>query len=148
MTKILLIEDNEMNRDMLARRLERRGYQVVLAPDGKEGLTAARSEKPDLILMDLSLPEMDGWETTRRLRSDGALRHIPVIAITAHAMPGEREKALEAGCNDYATKPVDFPALVAQIDAALPRRGGADAAGNDPSRHHGAKAHEKEAKDS
>ena len=118
-TKILLIEDNEMNRDMLARRLDRRGYRIVCAVDGVQGLAAAHSEKPDLILMDLDLPEMDGWEATRRLRSDEALRHIPVIAITAHAMPGEREKAIAAGCDDYATKPIDLNELLAKIGALL-----------------------------
>lgn len=119
MPKILLIEDNEMNRDMLSRRLMRRGYSVVVAVDGPSGLDLARREAPDLILMDMSLPEMDGWETTRRLRADEAIRRIPVIALTAHAMAGDREKALEAGCDDYDTKPVDFARLEDKIKALL-----------------------------
>jgi len=121
MPRILLIEDNEMNRDMLSRRLARRGYEVVIAVDGAEGLAMARRETPDLILMDMSLPEMDGWETTRRLRSDEAIRHIPVIALTAHAMAGDRDKAIEAGCDDYDTKPVDLAQLQEKIDALLRR---------------------------
>ena len=119
MPRILLIEDNEMNRDMLSRRLARRGYEVVIAVDGASGLAMARREIPDLILMDMSLPEMDGWETTRRLRSDEAIRHIPVIALTAHAMAGDRDKAIEAGCDDYDTKPVDLERLLAKMDALL-----------------------------
>ncbi len=121
MPRILLIEDNEMNRDMLSRRLARRGYDVVIAVDGAEGLAMAGRETPDLILMDMSLPEMDGWETTRRLRSDEAIRHIPVIALTAHAMAGDREKAIEAGCDDYDTKPVDLARLQEKIEALLKR---------------------------
>ena|SRR2546426_10013177 len=121
MARILLIEDNEMNRDMLSRRLVRRGYEVVIAVDGPEGLAMARREAPDLILMDMSLPEVDGWETTRRLRADQAIRHIPVIALTAHAMAGDREKAIEAGCDDYDTKPVDLVQLQEKIEALLQR---------------------------
>lgn len=119
MPKILIVEDNEMNLDMLSRRLERKGFQVFPARDGAQGLTAARSENPDLILMDMSLPEMDGWEATRRLKGDPALRRIPVIALTAHAMAGDREKALAAGCNEYDTKPVDFERLMGKITALL-----------------------------
>ncbi|MFQ5743597.1 MAG: response regulator [Acidobacteriota bacterium] len=117
--KILLIEDNEMNRDMLSRRLIRKGYEVVIAVDGQQGLDMARSQSPDLILMDMSLPIIDGWETTRQLRASEATRRIPVIALTAHAMAGDREKALEAGCDDYDTKPVDLPRLNEKIKALL-----------------------------
>jgi CheY-like chemotaxis protein len=122
MPKILLVEDNEMNRDMLSRRLIRKGYEVVMALDGVQGLAMAQSEAPDLILMDMSLPEMDGWETTRRLRAIEAIRHIPVIALTAHAMSGDREKALEAGCDDYDTKPVDIVQLDGKIRQLLSRQ--------------------------
>ena len=121
MPKILLVEDNEMNRDMLSRRLLRRGYEVVMAVDGKQGVLMARSEMTDLILMDMSLPEMDGWEATRCLKADEATRHIPVIALTAHAMMGDREKAIEAGCDDYDTKPVEFSRLLGKIQALLER---------------------------
>ncbi len=124
MPKILLVEDNEMNRDMLSRRLMRKGYEVVMALDGVQGLAMARSEAPDLILMDMSLPEMDGWETTRRLRAIEEIRNIPVIALTAHAMSGDREKAIEAGCDDYDTKPVDILKLdgkIRQLLAVNPR---------------------------
>src|SRR6185295_12803245 len=107
MAKILLVEDNEMNRDMLSRRLERKGYQIVVAVDGAQGVAMAQSEAPDLILMDMSLPVMDGWEATRRLKAAPETRAIPVIALTAHAMSGDREKALAAGCDDFDTKPVD-----------------------------------------
>jgi two-component system cell cycle response regulator DivK len=117
--KILLVEDNEMNRDMLKRRLERRGYHVLVAVDGRQGLEMAASESPDLILMDMSLPELDGWEAARRLKTDPRLRSIPLIALTAHAMSGDREKAMEAGCNDYDTKPVDLPRLLVKIEALL-----------------------------
>jgi CheY-like chemotaxis protein len=117
--KILLVEDNEMNRDMLKRRLERRGYRVLVAVDGRQGLEMAASESPDLILMDMSLPELDGWEAARRLKTDPRLRSIPLIALTAHAMSGDREKAMEAGCNDYDTKPVDLPRLLVKIEALL-----------------------------
>ena len=119
MTKILLVEDNEMNRDMLSRRLIRRGYEVAIAIDGQQGLAMAQSESPDLILMDMSLPVVDGWEATRRLKADDRLRHIPVIALTAHAMANDRDKALEAGCNDYDTKPIELPRLLAKMDVLL-----------------------------
>jgi two-component system, cell cycle response regulator DivK len=119
MIKILLVEDNEMNRDMLARRLRRKGYQVVAAGDGREGVAVAQTQSVDLILMDLSLPVLDGWEATRLLKADPVTRSIPVIALTAHAMPGDRERALLAGCDDYDTKPVDFNRLVAKIEAQL-----------------------------
>lgn len=119
MTTILIVEDNEMNRDMLSRRLARRGYEIVLAVDGETGVDVARSTMPDLILMDMSLPVVDGWEATRRLKADAALKHIPVIALTAHAMANDREKALEAGCDDYDTKPIDLPRLLEKIEALL-----------------------------
>jgi CheY-like chemotaxis protein len=119
MSKILLVEDNEMNRDMLSRRLERRGYEVIIAVDGESGLALAASEVPDLILMDMSLPILDGWEASRRLKADGATQHIPVIALTAHAMSSDRNKALEAGCDDYDTKPVELPRLLEKIEALL-----------------------------
>ena len=119
MTKILLVEDNEMNRDMLSRRLARRGYQVVIALDGEQGVAMARSEAPDLILMDMSLPVLDGWEAARQLKAAPETRAIPIIALTAHAMVGDREKAIEAGCNDYDTKPIEFPQLLGKIDAVL-----------------------------
>jgi two-component system, cell cycle response regulator DivK len=115
MTKILIVEDNEMNRDMLSRRLERRGFTVVMAVDGDQGVAMARSEVPDLILMDMSLPVLNGWEATRIIRADSVTAEIPVIALTAHSMPGDREKAIEAGCNDYDTKPVDLPRLLAKM---------------------------------
>ena len=119
MTKILLVEDNEMNRDMLSRRLERKGYQVVLAVDGQGGVEAAGAQAPDLVLMDMSLPVLDGWEATRRLKGAPGTRHIPVIALTAHAMSSDRDKALEAGCDDYDTKPIDLPRLLGKIEALL-----------------------------
>ncbi len=119
MTTILIVEDNEMNRDMLSRRLERKGYEILLAIDGAEGITVATASVPDLILMDMSLPVMDGWEATRRLKADQALRHIPIIALTAHAMANDREKALEAGCDDYDTKPIELPRLLAKMEALL-----------------------------
>jgi CheY-like chemotaxis protein len=119
MTKILLVEDNEMNRDMLSRRLMRKGYQVILATDGRDGVETAASQLPDLVLMDMSLPVLDGWEATRRLKSEPATRHIPVIALTAHAMSSDRSKALEAGCDDYDTKPVDLPRLLGKIEVLL-----------------------------
>jgi len=121
--KILLVEDNEMNRDMLSRRLERKGYEVAIAVDGGQGLDMARSETPDLILMDMSLPVMDGWEATRRLKADDATKRIPVIALTAHAMSGDREKALDAGCDDYDTKPIELPRLLSKIETLLERDG-------------------------
>ena len=119
MPKILLVEDNEMNRDMLSRRLQRKGYEVVLAVDGQSGVEMAKTEAPDLVLMDMSLPVLDGWEATRRLKADAATRHIPVIALTAHAMSSDREKALEAGCDDYDTKPVELARLLGKIEALL-----------------------------
>jgi CheY-like chemotaxis protein len=119
MPKILLVEDNAMNRDMLSRRLERKGYQVVLAPDGQSGLEMTRAQAPDLILMDMGLPDLDGWEVTRRLKADPATRHVPVIALTAHATSSDREEALEAGCDDFDTKPIDLPHLLAKIEALL-----------------------------
>jgi two-component system cell cycle response regulator DivK len=122
MSKILLVEDNEMNRDMLSRRLIRNGYQVVMALDGHQAVDMAASEKPDLILMDMSLPGLDGWEATRQIKAGSATRAIPVIALTAHAMSGDREKALEAGCDDYDTKPIDLPRLLEKMTAALDRR--------------------------
>jgi two-component system cell cycle response regulator DivK len=119
MAKILLVEDNEMNRDMLSRRLERRGFQIVIAVDGAQGVALAQSENPDLILMDMSLPVMDGWEATRRIKGDEKLKTIPVIALTAHAMAGDRDRTIEAGCDDYDTKPIDLPRLLGKIDALL-----------------------------
>ncbi|MDR3691599.1 MAG: response regulator [Fimbriimonas sp.] len=119
MTRILLVEDNEMNRDMLSRRLERKGYEVILAVDGPNGVDVARAGLPDLILMDMSLPLLDGWEATRVLKAGQETRRIPVIALTAHAMSGDRDKALEAGCDDYDTKPVDLPRLLAKIEVLL-----------------------------
>jgi CheY-like chemotaxis protein len=117
MATLLLVEDNEMNRDMLSRRLERKGYRVLTAADGAEGLAVAAREQPDLVLMDMNLPVVDGWEATRRLKT--ARSHIPVIGLTAHAMAGDREKCLEAGCDDYDTKPVDFQRLLGKIERLL-----------------------------
>jgi len=122
MPKILLVEDNEMNRDMLSRRLERRGFEIIMAVDGAQGVEMARTGKPDLILMDMSLPVMDGWAATRALRNDAQTGGLPVIGLTAHAMPGDREKCLEAGCNDYDTKPVDFPRLLEKIQSQLDKK--------------------------
>ncbi len=119
MPKILLVEDNEMNRDMLSRRLERKGYQVMLAVDGQEGVDMAASGAPDLVLMDMSLPVLDGWEATRRLKAAPATRHIPVIALTAHAMSSDRDKAQEAACDEYDTKPIELPRLLGKIEALL-----------------------------
>jgi CheY-like chemotaxis protein len=119
MTTILIVEDNEMNRDMLSRRLRSRGYDVLLAVDGADGIDVARSGSPDLILMDMSLPLIDGWEATRRMKADAKLRSIPVIALTAHAMANDRDKALEAGCDDYDTKPIELPRLLAKIETLL-----------------------------
>jgi CheY-like chemotaxis protein len=119
MQKILLVEDNEMNRDMLSRRLQRKGYSVVTAEDGEKGLLLAHSETPDLILMDISLPVMSGWEVTRLLKANEATRHIPIIALTAHAWVTDREKAIEAGCDDYDTKPVEFGRLSEKMENLL-----------------------------
>ena len=119
MPKILLVEDNEMNRDMLSRRLVRNGFTVAIAVDGQQGVDMATSERPDLILMDMSLPVMDGWEATRRVKADPATRAIPVIALTANALVEDREKAMAAGCNDYDTKPVELPRLLGKIGALL-----------------------------
>jgi two-component system, cell cycle response regulator DivK len=119
MPKILYVEDNEDNVYMLKRRLERAGFEVVVAPDGEQGLAIARDQRPDLILMDLSLPVLDGWQATRRLKESEETRTIPVIALSAHAMPGDREKALEAGCDEYDAKPVKLPSLLAKIRALL-----------------------------
>jgi two-component system cell cycle response regulator DivK len=121
MAKILLVEDNEMNRDMLSRRLVRRGYEVVVAVDGREGVAKARAEVPALVLMDMSLPVLDGWEATRELRADPTTRAIPVIALTAHAMAGDREKALAVGCDDFDTKPIELERLLGKIEALLAR---------------------------
>ncbi len=121
MPKILLVEDNEMNRDMLSRRLERKGIQVLIAVDGEQGVTMAQTETPDLILMDMSLPILDGWSATRRLKTIPLTQQIPIIALTAHAMSGDRDKCLEAGCDDYDTKPVEFARLMDKIQALLTR---------------------------
>jgi two-component system, cell cycle response regulator DivK len=123
MTKILLVEDNEMNRDMLSRRLTRNGFEIVMAVNGQQGLDLASSENPDLILLDMSLPVMDGWEAARRLKADAATAKIPVIALTAHAMVQDKEKALAAGCDDFDTKPVELPRLLDKINTLL-RDGG------------------------
>ncbi|MCC0177360.1 response regulator [Waterburya agarophytonicola K14] len=120
MPKILLVEDNEMNRDMLSRRLERRGYEVNIAVNGLEGVEMANSIMPDLILMDMSLPVMDGWEATKNIKADSVTQSIPVIALTAHAMSGDREKAIQAGCDDYDTKPIELSRLLTKIKAFLP----------------------------
>ena len=119
MTKILLVEDNEMNRDMLSRRLARRGFEVLIAENGQSGVDLTVSERPDLVLMDMSLPVMDGWEATRRLKADPNTSAIPIIALTAHAMASDREQALEAGCDDYDSKPVDLSRLVRKIEQLL-----------------------------
>jgi two-component system cell cycle response regulator DivK len=119
MPRILLVEDNEMNRDMLSRRLARKEYEVLVAVDGKEGVEMAGSVAPDLILMDMSLPVMDGWEATRQLKASSETKAIPIIALTAHAMSGDREKAIEAGCDDYDTKPIELPRLLAKMEALL-----------------------------
>jgi len=120
MKKLLLVEDNEMNRDMLSRRLARRGYEIFIAIDGEQGIVEALKQLPDLIIMDMSLPVLDGWETTRRLKQRAETSAIPVLALTAHAMAGERDRALEAGCNDYDTKPVDFTRLLGKIESLIP----------------------------
>jgi two-component system cell cycle response regulator DivK len=123
MPKILLVEDNEENRDMLARRLARRGYEVAIAVDGEEGVSMATSETPDLILMDMNMPRVDGWEATRRLRAEAATRSLPIIALTAHQSAGDREAIFEAGCDDHHAKPVDLAKLLDQIEAQLRRVG-------------------------
>ena len=119
MSRVLLVEDNEMNRDMLSRRLTRNGHEVLLATDGQEAIEVARAEHPDIVLMDLSLPVIDGWEATRRLRADPATAGLRIIALTSHAMAGDRERALAAGCDDYDTKPIDLPRLLGKIAALL-----------------------------
>ena len=120
MSRILLVEDNEMNRDMLSRRLQRRGYEVLIAVDGQMGIDMAKANKPDLILMDMSLPVMDGWEATRALKVNASTRNIPVIALTAHAMSTDRDKAIEAGCDDYDTKPIELTRLLGKMEALIP----------------------------
>src|SRR5688572_28024825 len=122
MARILLVEDNEMNRDMLSRRLIRKGYEVVMAVDGEQGVQMAQSTAPDLILMDMSLPLIDGWEATRRIKAVEATRPIPIIALTAHAMAGDRDKAIQAGCDDYDTKPVELPRLLEKIETLLKKK--------------------------
>ncbi len=119
MQTVLLVEDNEMNRDMLSRRLRKKGFEVLTAEDGQIGLDTARAERPDLVLMDMSLPVKDGWTATRELKADAELRHIPIIALTAHAMSGDRDRALEAGADDYDTKPVDLPRLLDKIHTLI-----------------------------
>lgn len=122
MARILLVEDNELNRDMLSRRLQKKGHEVVMAEDGAQGVALAEKASPDLILLDMSLPVIDGWEAARRLKASPRTSSIPLVALTAHAMSGDREKALEAGCDDYDTKPVDFPRLLAKIEALLAKK--------------------------
>jgi two-component system cell cycle response regulator DivK len=122
MPKILLVEDNEMNRDMLSRRLQRKGYEIVMATDGEQAVAMATSEAPALILMDMSLPVFDGWEATRRIKAAPETKKIPVIALTAHAMAGDREKSLEAGCDDYDTKPIELPRLLEKMETLLNRK--------------------------
>ncbi len=119
MPKLLLVEDNELNRDMLSRRLQRKGYEMVIATDGQQGVQMAQEQHPDLILMDMSLPVIDGWEATRLLKADASTQGIPIVALTAHAMAGDREKAIEAGCDDYDTKPIELPRLLEKIEALL-----------------------------
>ncbi len=119
MPKILIVEDNEENRDALSRRLQRRGFEVISAADGKAGVALAQSEKPDLVLMDMNMPELDGWEATRQIKAVPECKDLPVVALTAHALTGDRERALEVGCADYHTKPVDFSKLMTQIEALL-----------------------------
>ncbi len=126
MTRILLVEDNEMNRDMLSRRLERKGYEVLLALDGQQGVDMTRAERPDLVLMDMSLPVLDGWAATRQLKADAETTRIPVIALTAHAMASDRDAALEAGCDDYDTKPIELPRLLEKIVRLLEARSSAE----------------------
>ena len=123
MPKILLVEDNEMNRDMLSRRLQRKGFDVAIAVDGRQGVEMAQAASYDLILMDMSLPEVDGWDATRQLRTAPATKDVPIIALTAHAMSGDRDKAIEAGCDDYDTKPIELERLLGKIQALLSRNG-------------------------
>ncbi len=122
MNKLLLVEDNEMNRDMLTQRLERKGYEISIAVDGIEGVHKAKNENPDLILMDMSLPNVDGWEATRLIKGSQETKHIPVIALTSHAMPGDRERSIEVGCDEYDTKPIDFYRLLKKIETLLERK--------------------------
>jgi two-component system, cell cycle response regulator DivK len=119
MPKVLLVEDNEMNRDMLSRRLTRRGFDVLMAVDGEQGVLMAKTEMPDLILMDMSLPVLDGWEATRQIKAEASTQYIPLIALTAHAMAGDRDKSLQAGCDDYDTKPIELPRLLDKMDRLL-----------------------------
>ena len=121
MPRILLVEDNEMNRDMLSRRLQRKGYDVLIAMDGEQGVAMARAEQPDLILMDMSLPVLDGWEATRKIKADPSVAAVPVMALTAHAMAGDQERCVAAGCDDYDTKPVDLARLLGKIELLLRR---------------------------
>lgn len=123
MTRLLLVEDNDMNRDMLTRRLQRRGFEIVVAGDGEEGIAQAKAVRPDLILLDMSLPVVDGWETVRRIKKDASTRRIPVLGLSSHAMPGDRDRAVEAGCDDYDTKPIDLDRLLAKIATLLESRG-------------------------
>jgi CheY-like chemotaxis protein len=132
MPKILVVEDNEENRDSLSRRLQRRGFEVVMAADGRAGVESAKAENPDLILMDMNMPEVDGWEATRQIKANASTAAVPVIALTAHAMTGDRERALEAGCTDYHTKPIEFAKLLAQIETILQGHSTDPAAGSDP----------------
>ncbi|HSJ07456.1 MAG TPA: response regulator [Longimicrobiales bacterium] len=129
MPRILLVEDNELNRDMLSRRLRRNGFEVITAEDGQAGVDAARAERPDLVLMDMSLPVKDGWTATRELKDDAATRSFPIIALTAHAMSGDRERAMQAGCDDYDTKPIDLPRLLDKIHRLLGQEASGDGAG-------------------
>jgi CheY-like chemotaxis protein len=122
MSRILLVEDNEMNRDMLSRRLSRKGYEVLIATDGQQAVDMAGSTGPDLILMDMSLPVIDGWEATRKVKANPQTQSVPIIALTAHAMSGDREKALAAGCDDYDTKPIELPRLLEKIESLLARK--------------------------
>ena len=122
MPKILIVEDNEENRDSLSRRLQRRGFEVLLAKDGKAGVAMAQTEKPDLVLMDMNMPQLDGWEATRQIKAAAETQNLPVIALTAHAMSGDRDRALGVGCADYHTKPVDFPKLLAHVESVLQNR--------------------------
>ncbi len=121
MPRILIVEDNEENREALCRRLQRRGFDVVMAPDGRQGVDMSKSEKPDLVLMDMNMPVLDGWRASQMIREDPDTQDLPIIGLTAHALAGDREKALQAGCTDYHTKPVDFDKLIEQIEALLTR---------------------------